>query len=136
MNVLRRGSIQKDWNAGLRNPQAKKLAVDVYNGGCQNTWGCVPTAVDQLAPDVPGFSCPAGFSSMGPEMRSAYAYLNKPFLDDKYEFRPPPYMMGIKNDGPNSVDGWKRLPGGTPRYEKNVAAVLAAVEADIMPGCG
>lgn len=136
MNFLRRGAIEKDWNAGLRNPQSKKLAVDVYNGGCRDTWGCVPTGPDQLAPDVPGFACPAGVSSMGPEMRKAYAYLNKPFLADGYEFHPPEYMMGIKDAGVNSVDGWQRMPDGSTRSELQTAAFLASVSAQPVPGCG
>lgn len=137
MNYLRRGTIQKDWNAGLRNPQAKKLTIDTYNGGCVDMWGCVPTGVDQLAPSVPGFSCHnTRLSSMGPEMKEAYAYLNRPLLRDGYEYNPPEYMMGIKNTGPNSVMGRVKHPSGSFAFEHKIGVAANADGAQEVPGCG
>jgi hypothetical protein len=144
MSDLKRGVIQRNWNAGLRNPQAKKLTVDNYNSGCRNTWGCVPTIPDQLAPGVPGFSClgeeAPGVGSMGPEMNKVYVYLNNPFLSDEYEFNPPGYMMGIKSEGPNSVDGWKQVSEKrgftTTVHERHAASFLAASGSKQVPGCG
>lgn len=129
MNAVRRGAITKGWNLGLRNPQAKKLAVDMYNGGCVDLHGCVPSGSGTLE----GFSCAGGKDSMGPEMKEAYGYLNAPLLEDNFEYKPPDYMMGIKNSGPNSVAGWARAPGGSQVWEVMAEKYRAHLPA---PGCG
>lgn len=103
MNSVARGAIYKNWNGGLRNPQAKKLATDVFNSGCQSLETCVPTD---------GFVCPGATARGSPELTAAYDFLNAPLLADGYEFHPPEYMMGVKDTGPNSVDGWKRVNNG------------------------
>jgi hypothetical protein len=77
---------------------------------------------------------------MGSEMHKAYVYLNNPFLSDEYEFNPPGYMMGIKSEGPNSVDGWKQVSGNggviTTVHERQTASSLTASGSKQVPGCG
>lgn len=101
-NQLRRGSITKEWNKGLRMPQAKKLTTDTFNGGCTDPWGCVANS---------GFSCP-GSKPKESSVYNMYAFLQKP-LDagtdqERLEYNPPAFMMGIKNGTVNSVNGWKK----------------------------
>ena len=137
MNAVERGPITKSWNLGLRNPQAKKLTIDMYNSGCQDLHGCVPSVPGTLAPGVPGFACGGPVGAMGPEMSKAYDFLNAPLLADGFEYRPPDYMMGIKNAGPNSVDGWKRTPQGSLMWEQKArAAHQVAGAPQPAPGCG
>lgn len=137
MNVVARGAITKAWNLGLRNPQAKKLSVDVYNGGCLDVHGCVPGVPGTLAPDVPGFECRGGVKSMGPEMNKAYDFLNAPLLADGFEYTPPDYMMGIKDSGPNSVEGWNRTPQGSLVWEEMARKTHQIVGPPAAaPGCG
>jgi hypothetical protein len=135
MNTVARGAITKSWNLGLRNPQAKKLTVDMYNSGCVDLHGCVPGVPGD--PDVPGFGCAGGVGSMGPAMSKAYNYLNSPLLADSFEFNPPDYMLGVKGSGPNSVDGWKRTPQGSLVWEEKARMVHAvAGSPQQAPGCG
>ncbi len=143
LNLVARGSITKDWNAGLRNPQAKKLAVDTFNGGCRDVHGCVPSPRGTLAPEVPGFACAGAVeTSFGPEMKAAYDYLNAPLLPGGFEYRPPSYMMGIRDSGPNSVRGWARTPDGRQVGAAVEAARLEAASRAVgvpvprAPGCG
>ena len=142
MNVIERGPITKAWNLGLRNPQAKKLTVDMYNSGCLDVHGCVPGVPGTLAPGVPGFACTGAVQPMGAEMSAAYDYLNAPLLADGFEFHPPSYMMGIKDGGPNSVDGWRRAPGGglafQAKEERTRANAFKAAGLPVpqVPGCG
>ena len=144
MNAVKRGSITKAWNLGLRNPQAKKLSVDVFNGGCVDPHGCVAGVGGQgsLAPDVPGFKCSGAAQRMGQEMSKAYDFLNAPLLEDGFEFRPPTYMMGLKDSGPNSVDGWAKTASGNHVFAEK-ADVLQALTfvasgrvPPVVPGCG
>jgi hypothetical protein len=97
MNTISRGAITKDFNAGLRNPQAKKLSYEMYNSGCEDLSGCVEDR---------GYKCSGPIQTINEDLNKAYKYLNAPLLTDGYEFRPPSYMQGIKNRGPNSVNGW------------------------------
>ncbi len=137
MNAVERGAITKAWNLGLRNPQAKKLTVDTYNGGCRDLHGCVPGVPGTLAPDVPGFGCGGRVGSMGPAMSKAYDFLNAPLLADGFEYRPPDYMMGIKDAGPNSVDGWARTPQGAMVWKEKARKTWAVAGAPQQaPGCG
>lgn len=109
LNEVKRGAIYKGWNLGLRNPQAKKLSIDSYNSGCVDLHGCVETQ---------GFSCPpTGPVSFSTAMSETYDYLNAPFLPDGFEFTPPAYIMGIKDTGPNSVDGWQTAPNGVMAWK-------------------
>jgi hypothetical protein len=139
---VERGAITKSWNLGLRNPQAKKLTVDMYNSGCLDLHGCVPGVPGTLAPDVPGFGCGGRVGSMGPAMSKAYDFLNAPFLEDGFEFKPPDYMQGIRDAGPNSVLGWARAPSGIRVWEKNAEAQrvisfkAAGLPVPSAPGCG
>lgn len=128
MNMVARGAITKAWNLGLRNPQARRLTEDMYNGGCLDLHGCVPDADDD------GFSCTGRVGSMGSAMSKAYDYLNQPMLPGNFEYQPPSYMMGIKNDGPNSVTGWQRLPNGSLAWEEN--ARRENPQQQQAPGCG
>lgn len=127
MNQVARGPIYKNWNAGLRNPQAKKLSVDVFNGGCDDSYGCV---------GVSGFSCDAaGRKKSSPALDKAYAYLNAPFMEDGYEFDPPSYMMGIKDSGPNSVDGWKRTASGSVVWQQQARLLHPEKQTPGGEGC-
>lgn len=141
MNIVARGAITKSWNLGLRNPQAKKLSVDTYNGGCLDVHGCVPS-IPGMEPDVPGFACGGAVGSMGPALHKAYDYMNAPFLGDGFEYKPPDYMMGIKDSGPNSVDGWKRTQQGVLTWEQKAKTAAEASFAarglvvPLVPGCG
>ena len=104
---LQRGSITAAWNLGLRNPQAKLMSTEMYNSGCVNPQGCVNSlgfkCVDQ--PVVRG-----GFA-----LNSIYDTLNKPYMPDASEYKPPAYMMGMKNNTINSVTGWRK--SGTGEFE-------------------
>lgn len=134
MNVVGRGAITKAWNLGLRNPQAKKLTVDVYNGGCRDLYSCVPG----VSSDVPDFGCKGNVrKSMGPDMQKAYNYLNAPLLADGFEYHPPDYMMGIKDSGPNSVEGWNRTSQGLLVWEKMAHDIHRVTGPPASgPGCG
>lgn len=103
MNQVARGAIIKNWNGGLRNPQAKKLATDVFNSGCDDTYGCVGTS---------GFRCPGSDAAGSAALGAAYDFLNAPYMaDSKYQYDPPGYMTGIKGTGPNSVTHPQQGPG-------------------------
>lgn len=136
MNIVERGAITKSWNLGLRNPQAKKLTVDMYNSGCQDLHGCVPGVPGTLAPDVPGFGCRGSISSMGEQMSKTYDFLNAPLLKDGFEYKPPSYMMGIKDGGPNSVDGWRRTAQGSLAWEEKARSMHHGAPQQQVHGCG
>ena len=131
MNQVARGPIYKDWNAGLRNPQAKKLTVDVYNSGCEDVFGCVNGS------DHDGYGCgKASRKVASPEMDRAYAYLNAPYMQDGYEYVPPRYMMGIKDSGPNSVDGWNRTASGATVWAEQAQKQHPGKQSPGGNGCG
>jgi hypothetical protein len=123
MNEVERGSITKSWNAGLRNPQAKKLTVDTYNSGCVNPHGCVPGVSGNLSSEEPGFRCTGAAQTTGPALSKAYDFLNAPFLSGEYEFLPPKYMQGVKDFGPNSVTGWAHTASGGLLYQSGPSGI-------------
>jgi|LauGreDrversion2_5_1035112.scaffolds.fasta_scaffold00665_9 hypothetical protein len=100
---VNRGAITKGFNVGLTHQQSKALNVDVYNQGCSNPWGCVSNGE---------FSCRAPESRFGPYMDSHFKELNKAYDPSGTQYHPPQYMMGIKNEGINSVTGWKKATRG------------------------
>jgi hypothetical protein len=106
MNAISRGAITKDWNRGLRNPQAKQMTYDMYNGGCINP-NCVANS---------GYTCEGRqVGDVSPQLDQTFARLKVPLVDDDYEYKPPPYMMGIKGNSPNSTSGWA-MQDGTRAY--------------------
>jgi hypothetical protein len=109
-NVLRRGAITKDWNTGLRNPQAKLMTVDTYNSGCSNPWGCISSG---------GYRCPGSKPKVSP-IQGMYDFLQAPLLTGTYkadlEYHPPAFMEGIKAGGPNSVTGWSKVGKEGQKY--------------------
>ena len=109
-NSLKRGSIKKEFNAGLRNPQAKLMNVETYNGGCVNEWGCVANA---------GFRCPRSEAHTS-AIKGMYDWLQSPLLsgvsDPDLEYNPPEYMQGIKAGTANSITGWGRTADGTYKW--------------------
>jgi hypothetical protein len=139
MNTVARGMVSPVWNLGLRNPQAKKLTIDHYNGGCITPAGCVP----DISGEPDGFRCFGSKESFGKEITRAYNYLNAPLLADGFEYTPPSYMQGIKVDGPNAATGWERpLPGLPREFEtvagnaRKVAFAIAGVSEPQPRGCG
>ena len=105
-NYLKRGAITKEFNKGLRNPQAKLMTVDTYNGGCVDGWGCVANT---------GFKCGENKAQTS-AINNMYDFLQSPLLTGVYkadlEYKPPPYMQGIKAGTANSVTGWDKTVGG------------------------
>jgi len=106
MQSLRRGSITKNFNEGLRNPQAKQLEISTYNSGCDNPWGCVSNT---------GYKCQGGHDN-SEGINKMYEYLNAPLLEgvyrEKSEYDPPAYAQGIKAGTVNSVSGWTLKQSG------------------------
>ena len=112
MESIKRGEIKKNFNSGLRNPQAKHLEVETYNGGCVNPWGCVSNN---------GHNCNSE-KKRNVEVNEMYDYLNQSYLTGTFqsslEYQPPLQMEGYKAGTINSVSGWKKDDDGSWMWQK------------------
>ena len=102
---VKRGSISKAFNVGLKSPLRKEMNVDTYNQGCVNPWGCV---------NNDGLLCVGSQEERRASwnfMREQYRDLNANYDPSLSELSPPSYSMGWKTGTVNSVTGWQRMPG-------------------------
>ena len=104
------GMVSADPNAGLRMPQSRKLVLESFNSGCVNPHGCV---------NNDGYECTGPVKQMSPHMAAVYEELNRPFAPNAFEYDPPAYVMGIKNNSVNSVTGWQTADNGEPKWKRD-----------------
>jgi hypothetical protein len=89
---LYRDPIMPAETAGLRPPQVGRLSVEMYNGGCENAWGCVPVDESCAGP----LRRDTRFEGILGELLAPMAHVGAP----------PPYAEGIKHGLPGSVSGY------------------------------
>ena len=107
------GTITADVNAGLRFPQARQLSIETYNSGCVNPYGCVSNPQE-------GFACHGAPKEPSPAISKLYSVLNKPYAPRSFELeRPPDYVVGIKENGVNSVSGWQLDAAGKWEWQRD-----------------